>query len=397
MRRTAVLLAAVFAIVGIRPVSAQEFIPTPKWISSQAGDHIQAGLWLPCAADLVQNDCIESLQIKRAEDAVWQSLTFTKNPAFDVTTAKQHWRTVDSGGNETDPEWVDAWPGDWALPSGFALSDGNSAPNVFIAGIDGGLFITIGDAQGQVDLPAGSMWRVVLRSSVLPHFYSFVRSNAHDPSVRNLDQSHVEVIAVAAPSYRTYGHTCTQLQSDPSIKADSQTYRIEASLMKKVTPASGPADLVLGTNGWMCFTSFGFNRASGMIEIGVGTSHLDVDGKPIEGWLEAKISGAIAREWWGVDPKTAASAAQVQVSYEDGTTSVATTNAKYIAEKAWIELRSYGFHYSSPTLKVGLKPAPTAKPKASSSAARSTMCVKGKLKKKVSGAKCPSGWKKQSA
>jgi hypothetical protein len=92
-----------------------------------------------------------------------------------------------------------------------------------------------------------------------------------------------------------------------------------------------------------------------------------------------------------------------EVSYQDGTTKIATVSAKYDSKNDWINLRAYGFTYSSPTLAVSFKgPEQAVKQPAQATKTvapkKSTItCVKGKTSKKVTGAppKCPTGFKKK--
>lgn len=397
MKRTwlAVQALALALLGSLAPATAAEprqFIPVPAWAPTPT---MQLGLWLPCGETLADEHCIESLAVRAATETDWHALSFRPNPAFHVSKATQRWR-VERAAEATDPEWVDVEPGEWVYPTGFTNSDGSQTVSPFLAVFpDNNVLVTLGDRREQWDLPADASWRLVLRSSSLPNTYSFVRSNAHDPKVWNVDANHVAIEVQAAKSYRVYGKTCDELLKDATVRASTERYRIELVLMAKPGETSKPGDLVLGTNGWWCFTSFGFNRASGLIEIGVGTAHLDTDGKPIEGWMEAKVSGRMAREWWGIDPTSAANVAKVSVTYEDGSTVLATTNARYDAEHDWIDLRSYGFHYSSPVLKVGFAgPKPAVVPAAPK---KTITCVRGKVVKRVTAVapRCPAGFKKR--
>ena len=140
--------------------------------------------------------------------------------------------------------------------------------------------------------------------------------------------------------------------------------------------------------------------------------------------MELKVKGNRAREWWGIDPAIAAGYAKVEVSYQDGTKKTATVSSIYDAKNDWINLRAYGFTYSSPQLAVSFKgpaqevkqPVPTPTPTVTATptieiaapvatqtakpalAKKTTItCVKGKLTKKVTAVKptCPKGYKKK--
>lgn len=90
--------------------------------------------------------------------------------------------------------------------------------------------------------------------------------------------------------------------------------------------------------------------------------------------------------------------ATASVTSENGSSNVATS---ILNEKnGWLHLGAYGFTYSTPTISVKLTgtPIPEEVPvKAPTiSVSKSIICVKGKVKKTVSGSspKCPTGFKK---
>jgi hypothetical protein len=145
--------------------------------------------------------------------------------------------------------------------------------------------------------------------------------------------------------------------------------------------------------------------------VNVAAPHYYPDGTLVDGWLELKIKGRLARQWWGISPQEATGYAKVEVTYTDGTSKTATVSANYIADKDWIDLRAYGFTYSSPALKISMKkpetPQPTASPTPSATptpvattttsktSAKKITCVKGTTIKKVSTKTCPKGFKKR--
>jgi hypothetical protein len=112
--------------------------------------------------------------------------------------------------------------------------------------------------------------------------------------------------------------------------------------------------------------------------------------------MELKVKGKRAREWWGIDPAIAAGYAKVQIAYQDGTSKVATVSSVYDSKNDWINLRAYGFTYSSPQLAISFK-MPKQTPKIVEPKKTTIMCSKGKTSKKVTGVKpkCPAGYKKK--
>lgn len=95
------------------------------------------------------------------------------------------------------------------------------------------------------------------------------------------------------------------------------------------TTDTRPDDVILGTNGWWCLSDFRFDRESQQIIVKVGNAHFDEYGNEIQGWMELKVKGKRAREWWGIDPAIAAGYAKVQISYPDGSSKIATVTSVY--------------------------------------------------------------------
>jgi hypothetical protein len=67
----------------------------------------------------------------------------------------------------------------------------------------------------------------------------------------------------------------------------------------------------------------------------------------------------------------------------------------------WIHLGAYNFHFSTPTVRVKFTQevakatsTPKATPKAVAPTQKTIICQKGSIKKKVTTAKCPAGYKK---
>ena len=151
------------------------------------------------------------------------------------------------------------------------------------------------------------------------------------------------------------------------------------------------------------------------IVVRLSTPHLLPDGSINVGYLEIRMPRAAALCMWKVDLDGNIKAS-IAITYVDGSApTVATVSGQRIGDDYLIV--STGFHYSSPTLRVKLsqdnavKPADNAASTQSESKNESKVaapviapkkikvinCVKGKLKRKISGAnpKCPTGFKKK--
>lgn len=135
----------------------------------------------------------------------------------------------------------------------------------------------------------------------------------------------------------------------------------------------------------------------GFLSYQVGGMHYKTDGvTPVTGTYDLLIRSDVARCLYGfTDAPVSATAS---VTSENGSSNVATS---ILNEKnGWLHLGAYGFTYSTPTISVKLTgtPIPEEVPvKAPTiSVSKSIICVKGKVKKTVSGSspKCPTGFKK---
>jgi hypothetical protein len=97
--------------------------------------------------------------------------------------------------------------------------------------------------------------------------------------------------------------------------------------------------------------------------------------------------------------------ARVEISYEEGKSDVATYNSRYLKDLDVFEIRAYNFGFSAPTVTLRMPPAKKnssasgtpGKQNSASSKTFTITCVKGKMKKTVTGKspKCPKGYVKR--
>ncbi len=148
-----------------------------------------------------------------------------------------------------------------------------------------------------------------------------------------------------------------------------------------------------------------FDKASGSLDYKVAATHYEPDGTTVfKGSYDLVMSSKVARCIYGFTQ--APISATVSITSDAGVQSAATV---VVNEKnGWLSLGAYNFTYSSPTIRVVLTgssitdvtptPTPTPTPTriATKSAIKSIVCVKGKVKKKISSTnpKCPTGYKK---
>jgi len=150
-----------------------------------------------------------------------------------------------------------------------------------------------------------------------------------------------------------------------------------------------------------------------MIQVVSTGTHYDIFGDVITGWVEASIRGDMVRKVFKLEPKTM-NEAIVEVVSSDGTPQAATYTTKYVTATDTVEIRAYGYHFSSTRIRIKLQPptsaqssAPNTTPtpqatkvasKASvpQTAVKKIICKKGKISKTVIGKnpKCPAGYRR---
>lgn len=115
----------------------------------------------------------------------------------------------------------------------------------------------------------------------------------------------------------------------------------------------------------------------------IGSTHLDENGIENRGTYDLALRSDVARCLYGLN--NAPIKAEISVLSEDGQKQVATTT--FGEKDGWMYVGAYNFTFSSPKIKVKLTQA-TKKV--------TIKCVKGNVKKSVSGIKpvCPTGYKK---
>lgn len=136
-----------------------------------------------------------------------------------------------------------------------------------------------------------------------------------------------------------------------------------------------------------------YDATKGSLDYKVASTHFETDGTTVfKGSYELVMSSTVARCIYGFT--SAPVKASVSVTSESGEPNVATV---VINEKNnWLTLGAYNFTFSAPTVSVKLtqdKAQVVTPPKPS---VKKITCVKGKVTKVVTTAKCPSGYKKKA-
>jgi hypothetical protein len=149
-----------------------------------------------------------------------------------------------------------------------------------------------------------------------------------------------------------------------------------------------------------------YDEKEGAIIVPMHGPHYLFDRKTLnKGWMEVSIKGDVIRKAFNLEPSQAGQIARVEISYESGKSDVATYNSRYLKDLDVFEIRAYNFGFSAPTVTLKLPPAKKSGESSSASGPGSgsgnatsklatITCVKGKLKKQVTGKspRCPKGY-----
>lgn len=130
----------------------------------------------------------------------------------------------------------------------------------------------------------------------------------------------------------------------------------------------------------------GWDAKTNSLNFGLSSPHLDANGDLNKGFFKARIP----KKWldcrYPENNLSMADEVVVSITYDDGTSQVATSITKVTENIIYIDVPV--LHFSSPTIRI--INATFAK---STPAPKTRKCLKGKVTKKVAASKCPSGWK----
>ena len=138
-----------------------------------------------------------------------------------------------------------------------------------------------------------------------------------------------------------------------------------------------------------------FNEESKSLDYSVAAPHFAKDGTLFKGHYSIQLNANTARCMFGLQGTNLK--ATLSVLNDKGENTVITSVAK--EDKGWFNFSVAGFTFSSPTIRLKLEESPAVSPTPEQTKAPTTKkitCVKGKVKKVVSGTnpKCPTGFKK---
>ena len=431
MRRSVILASALtlFSCL-LFPLSAKaETVDPSEW-------------WRNCGLWKLTDNCVESIEFFNELTQSWQPTLPEKNPDWvpNWTITEDYRQTR----NKIDPvvgqcghhESISA--ADCYLAKGAGSKGEDLLLQSVIYGKTESIKINFVAFNGQLSyirpgvgdrlflLPPNSKWRVTIVSDLFGNDAGIATAQMKDPSFEVLKGSdgktriraegRVQEIYTLEPRNpgdpscddivgKSNEFTSNRYETNFSINISRYQYEYEK------LKGSPPAGVFITENGG-CFSRLQFDTQRRIISVAMGAPHFDINGKVIEGWVQASIRGDVVRKAFNADPKTM-NEALIEVTYTDGTTKPATSSTKYVAETDKVEIRAYGFTFSAPTVKMTLRPVEAKKSTGSSSSSTSSSksassknskvseitCKKGKQEKKVTAIApkkpaCPKGWSK---
>jgi hypothetical protein len=138
-----------------------------------------------------------------------------------------------------------------------------------------------------------------------------------------------------------------------------------------------------------------WNIQNQSVDVWVKSPHIDVDGKPLKGYLEVRIPIEMAKCLWNIDLNGEISG-KVSITYADSTTPEILTVTGTVTGKDYLMV-STGYHYSTPTIAIQVKSKNAASIAAPAKISKKSItCKKGAKVKKLTAIapKCPTGYKK---
>jgi len=407
------LLSTLLISTSLFPLSASaETVEQSKW-------------WRNCGLWQLTDNCVESIEFFSETSQKWELTLPEKNPDWvpNWVISEEYRQTR----NKIDPvlgqcgHWESIGSADCYLAKGAGSKGEDLLLQTIVYGESEEVKLNFTAFNGQTSyvrpvigdrlflLPPNSRWRMTVISELFANDAGIARAQMKEPNIEVFEGSdgksriraegRVQEIFTIEPN-KSGDPSCDDVintENDYTANRYETNFSINVSRYKyeyEKLKGSPPAGVFITENGG-CFSRLEFDTERRIITVAVGAPHFDINGKVIEGWVQASIRGDVIRKAFNAEPKTM-NEALIQVSYADGTSKQATSSTKYIAESDKVEIRAYGFTFSAPTIKMTLRPLAT---KATKKGLSSITCMKGKNEKTFTAkapAKpaCPKGWKK---
>ena len=425
-------------------------------LAAQANDLYPAETkyWVDCSLGFRNIDCIESIEFsdpaseKRDDKGfldysslVWKKVMVAPNPKFTYKSLppESAWKNEEYGvpcvGSR--PNYGDGYLHDACYTASGLNPDGSDIIFHLMFGsngesfeiyqwVDKGVRRSWNREDGWVaqTLPEGSTWRLTLKSNTLAQNTGVLTSNLKNPNITTIKGSDgvSRTVVIGSVYPNQYGCmvpgqtfdpranreiTCNNPESYAQTASTGFTISISPYIyqFEKLKGYIPGGIFVSGSAGSLGQVQYDQNL--GIITVPMFGPHYLFDRKTLnKGWMETAIKGEVIRKAFNLDPSQAGNIVKVEISEGDGKSEIATYTSRYLKTLDVFEIKAYNFGFSSPTLRVKLKPivqsssagnSPVAAPKPGQTNRVTISCVKGKTIKKISGVKpkCPTGFRKK--
>ncbi len=443
------------ALVGLVSLLGTFMVALP---SAQAVDYYPAETkyWVDCATGFRNIDCIESIEFSdpgsEKRDAngfldyssiVWKKATVSVNPKFTYKSLppESAWKQEEFGipcigsiPNYNEGYHHDAcYTAPGLNPDGsdiifrLMFGGGGESFNIY-QWVDKGILRSWDREDGWTanTVPEGSTWRITVKSNSLGQNAGVLTSNMKNPNIsvtKGSDGvSRTVIFGSVYPNQfnckvpgqpfnpRDENNACNHPESyaetaSQGFSISVMPYIYQFEKLKGYTPGG---IFVSGTTGSLGQVQY--DQDQGIITVPMRGPHFLFDRKTLnKGWMETAVKGEVIRKAFNLDPAQAGNIVKVEISEGDGKSEIATYTSRYLKSLDIFEIRAYNFGFSSPTLRVKLKPISTQQAGNSSQNSNSAtaapkgkkmstiMCVKGKDSRRITAMnpKCPKGWRKK--
>ena len=410
--------------------------------------------WVDCSTGFRATDCVESVEFsdpaseKRDENGfldyssiVWKKATVSVNPKFTYKSLPQEsaWKQEEFGipcigvrPNYNEGYHHDAcYTASGLNPDGsdiifrLMFGGGGESFNIY-QWVDKGILRSWDREDGWTanTVPDGSTWRITVKSNSLGQNAGVLTSNMKNPNISVAKGSDGVSRTVILGSVYPNQYNCKipgqpfdprnqNACNHPESYAETASQGFSISVMpyiyqfEKLKGYIPGGIFVSGTTGSLGQVQY--DQDQGIITVPMSGPHFLFDRKTLnKGWMETAVKGEVIRKAFNLDPAQAGNIVKVEISEGDGKSEIATYTSRYLKSLDVFEIRAYNFGFSSPTLRVKLKPinaqtqsgnqnagTPNAAPKGKKMT--TIMCVKGKDSRRITAMnpKCPKGWRKK--
>lgn len=411
--------------------------------------------WVDCSTGFRATDCIESIEFSdpasEKRDAngfldyssiVWKKATVSINPKFSdkYLPPESEWKQEDYGIPCTGalPDYKDGYFADACYTATGLNPDGSDIIFRLMVSKDGPFFYIYQwvdkgvvrswdreDGWSAKTVPDGSTWRITVKSNVVAQNSGVITSNMKNPNIEVIKGSDGVARTIMLGSVYPNQYNCKipgqafdprsgqNNCEHPQSYAETASQGFSISVMpyifqfEKLQGYTPGGIFVSGTTGSLGQVQY--DQSQGIITVPMSGPHFLFDQKTLnKGWMETAIKGEVIRKAFNLDPAQAGNIVKVEISEGDGKSEIATYTSRYLKSLDVFEIRAYNFGFSSPTLRVKLKPIATQSTGNSQNSGNSMaapqgkkmstiMCVKGKDSRRITAVnpKCPKGWRKK--